>query len=194
MFSSPVCLSVLNAASSSLGHSLHTLRIEISQRNSTIFHCYCRWASFCLVSCVSICPPVYYFGHVCTCLDHYKQNLLILMPPTGWHSWNSQTSRSLTVLHSSSFSPVTSPHPHSRSITAYLSLSAICIVSSLEWGPLLKPFTSCSSSPSSRRMASLLTPRLFASTRGVDPLWLLLWRTANRHNAVQIQESKQNGA
>ncbi|MEQ2183066.1 hypothetical protein GOODEAATRI_028792, partial [Goodea atripinnis] len=56
---------------------------------------------------------------------------------------------------------------------AYLSLSAICMVSSLEWAPLLKPFTSCSSRPSRRRMASLLTPRLFASTRGVDPLWLL---------------------
>uniref|UniRef100_A0A0E9PHW2 Uncharacterized protein n=1 Tax=Anguilla anguilla TaxID=7936 RepID=A0A0E9PHW2_ANGAN len=36
----------------------------------------------------------------------------------------------------------------------------------------LKPFTSCSSRPSSRRIASLFTPRRFASTRGVVPLWL----------------------
>lgn len=62
---------------------------------------------------------------------------------------------------------------HSTLFHAYLSLSAICMVSILEWGPRLKPFTSCSSNPSRRRMASLLTPRLFASTSGVEPLWLL---------------------
>lgn len=54
-----------------------------------------------------------------------------------------------------------------------LSLSAICMASSLEWAPLLKPLTSCSSSPSSSRMASLFTPLLLARTSGVDPLWLL---------------------
>lgn len=54
-----------------------------------------------------------------------------------------------------------------------LSLSAICMASSLEWVPLLKPFTSCSSNPSSNRMASLFTPLLLARTSGVEPLWLL---------------------
>lgn len=51
----------------------------------------------------------------------------------------------------------------------YLSLSAVCMVSSLECAPLLNPFTSCSSKDSSSRMTSLFTPRRFARTKGVAP-------------------------
>lgn len=80
-----------------------------------------------------------------------------------------------------------------ESLPAHLSLSAICMVSSLEWVPLLKPFTSCSSRPSSSRMASLFTPRRLASTRGVEPLWLLLkhkHHTAYIHGASVIKPTK----